>query len=430
MRIEASYPLLFKARPPRTTRDKDVFVSAKGTFDIPELTLAEMPVIFESREAFPVERGFVRRTKTVKRAHEVRMVGGALYRPLCEAFDESAATMLFAEAFPRHALKTSAPAYEADISLASDAIPQWRASESPLSRLLYEQLHWRLSCEQVDKRRLDDLWPPFEYARKKLDRNGTIPAGSTYARNYMSFEDVRRDLQQIDEPQLSYCHAAFRRHMERFVIAGGRLWQRSRGPVYKVQVDRAYPAVTVVMTHAPDWHDTCMNVRYFDLTDRDAAFECAEQMALALRTHYTDERYQKPYYDLTVPFDLDGSSPAFHSAGDELFRLSCAVAAENRRFLFRNPKHVDRLAPERVAAVWRAFDEVRRTDYVFEEYGDPVDDLRTNIDIWLLLGRRQSTYTFDEEFFSNLAIRRVAALEDSRSISLSPIMASHPQPRL
>jgi hypothetical protein len=426
MRIEAGYPLLFKARPPRATRDKDVFVSAKGVYDLPEVSLSDMPIVFQSRDAYAVERGFVQKKKVVKRTHEARMLDGMLYRPMCGAFDSDAAAMLFEEAFPRHASSTSTPAYEADISLASDTIPSWSAAASPLSRPLYEQLFWRLSCEQVEKRRLDEMWPPFEYARKRLELNATIPAGSTYARNFMAFEDVRRDLQQVDEAQLSYCHAAFRKHMERFVVADGQLWQRTRGPVYKVQLDRAYPAVTVTMTHAPDWHDTRMTNRYFDLNDRDAAFEYAEQFTRALRENHKDDRYHKPVYDLTVPFDLDDDALAFNSVEDELFRVACAVTAENRRFLYRNPKYSNRLAPDRVAAVWRAFEELRKTDYIFEEFGDPVDDIRANIDIWLYLGRRQATYSFDEEFLSNLAFRRVVALEENRPISLSPILASQP----
>lgn len=423
MRIEASYPLLFKARPPRATRDKDVFVSANGAYDIPEVGLSDMDVVFESRNAFAVERGFVRPKKMVKHTHHVRMMDGALYRPVCETFDNDAAKMLFNKAFPERHQSTSAPGYETDISLSSDAIPGWRASHSPLSRPLYEQLHWRLSCEQVDKKRLGDLWPPFEYARKKLERNATIPAGSTFARNHMSFDDVRRDLEQVDEAQMSYCHAAFRKHMERFVVADGQLWQRSRGPVYKVKVDYAVSAVTVVMTHAPDWHDTNVNVRYFDLAERDEAFECAQEMSDALNEN---EPLKYKVFDFTVPFDIDGAVQAFPSGEDELFRLACAVAAENRRVLYRNPKQADRFVPERAAAVWRAFEEVRKTDYIFEEYGDPVEDILSNMDIWQLLGSRQSTYNFDQECLRNLAFRRVPGLEENRTISLSPILASQP----
>ncbi|MCS4089677.1 hypothetical protein [Rhizobium sp. BK176] len=427
MKIDASYPLLFKARPTRTTRDKDVFVSAKGSFDIPELTLSEMPVVFESRQAYAVERGFVRQKKIVNRRHEVRMLDGALYRPVCERFDTAAAKMLFERAFPMHATNTAAPGYDADISLSSDATEHWRAAVSPLSRPLYEQLMWRLSCDQIDKRRLNDFWPTIDYARNNIPNLPQGLTNGTQARNMIGMDDVRRDLQQIDEAQLAYCPTAARKHMERFVIADGGLWQRSRGPVYRVQIDRATYAVTVSMTHAPDWHDTRMNVRYFDLNDRDAAFECAEQLIQELRSTYSsDGRYQKPVSDFTVPYDMDDMVPKFESGEDELFRLSCAVAAENRRFLVRNPKHADRLAPERLSAVWRAFEEVRKTDYVFDQFGDPTDDLRTNIDIWLLLGRRQSTYSFEEECFSTLAFRRVAALEDARRISLSPTFSSRP----
>ncbi|MCZ7861807.1 hypothetical protein O9X98_10485 [Agrobacterium salinitolerans] len=425
MRIEASYPLLFKARPPRVTRDKDVFVSTNGVYDIPEVSLSDMLVVFRSNEAFAVECDFVREKKLVKRTHEARMLDGALYRPVCETFDHEAVAALFGSAFPKSMTLTSDPAHHANISLASDTLP--RAATSPLTRALYEQLHWRLSCEQVEKRRLDDLWPPVEFARRRLGPNRMIPAGTTWSRNYITFDDVRRDLQQVDEAQMAYCHDAFRKHMERFVFADGQLWQRSRGPVFKVQVDRAYPGVTVTMAHAPEWHDTRLNVRYFDLRDREAAFECAEQLARELRENKTDERYHQPVFDFTVPFDLDVTAPAFQSGEDELFRLACAVAAENRRFLYRNPNYADRLAPHRAAAVWRGFDEVRKTDYIFEEYGDPVDDIRANIDIWMLLGRRQSTYTFDEEFFSNLAFRRAAALEDNRPIALAPTLPSQPR---
>lgn len=425
MRIDASYPLLFKARPPRVTRDKDVFVSTAGVYDIPEVSLSDMPVIFQSGEAFAVKHDFVREKKVVKRPHEARMLDGILYRPVCEAFDNDAATALFGSAFPKSLTSTSDPAHHANISLATDTLP--RAANSPLTRPLYEQLHWRLSCEQVEKRRLDDLWPPLESARNKLGPHRLIPAGTTWSRNHMSFDDVRRDLKQVDEAQLAYCHAAFHKHMERFVIADGQLWQRSRGPVFKVQVDRAYPGVTVTMAHAPEWHDTRLNVRYFDLRDREVAFECAEQLTRELRENIEDELYHKPVYDFTVPFDLDGTAPAFQSGEDELFRIACAVAAENRRFLYRNPTYADRLAPDRSAAVWRAFEEIRKTDYIFDEYGDPVDDIQANIDIWLLLGRRQSTYSFDEEFFSNLAFRRVASLEENRPIALAPILASQPR---
>lgn len=423
MKVEAGYPLLFKARPQRATRDKDIFISTKGTHDIPELTLAEMPVVFESRVAFAGRKGSPRPNR-----HQVRLFGGELYRPICGDFDEAAAGMLFQRAFPERKTETSSPAFKANISIISSSNDEWWAGVSPLSSPLYEQLLWRLSCEQIEKRRLNDLWPSFGSMRDNL---GAYPQriNETYARDMMSFEDVRRDLRQIDEAQLSYCHSAFQRHMERFVVADGQLWQRSRGLVYKVQLNRTDNTADVAMVHAPDWQDTNINVRYFDLNDRDAAFECAEQLAQELRTLYKpDKNSQTAIRDLTVSFELDDTAPSFRSGEDELFRLSCAVAAENRRFLVRNPSHADRLAPERVAAVWRAFEEVRKTDYVFREFGDPIDDLRANFDVWLFLGRHQSTYTFEESAFSNLASRRATVLEDARSISLSPLLASHPKP--
>jgi hypothetical protein len=429
MKIEAAYPLSFKARPARATKDKDILVSTKDVYDIPEISLAEMPVVFESRSAFAVERGFARKEKKDKWVHQARMMGGSLYRPVSKAFGDHSARLLFGKAFPQHVTNTSDPAYNADISLHSDATEQQKASISPMSRPLYEQFLWRLSCEQVDKRRLSDMWPSADQIHRHLP---TLPRDETNrlsARNLISFEDIRRDLHSIDETQLSYCHAAFKKHMERFVIADGQLWQRSRAMVYKVQIDRATYTVTVSMTHAPDWHDTRLNVRYFDLSDRDEAFECAHQTVRELHAIYTSEgRYRELATDLTVPYEVDAGCPSFNSGEDELLRLSCAVAAEARRFLVRNPSHVERLGAERVAAVWRAFEEVRKTDYIFEEFGDPIDDLQTNFDIWLFLGRHQSTYSFDESAFSNLAIRRARVLEENRQISLSPILSAHPHP--
>jgi hypothetical protein len=413
---------LFKARPIKATRDKDIFVSASGTHDIPEVSLSDMEIVFESRNAFEVERGFVKPNTMVTQSHLVRMIDGTPYRLICENFDIEAAAMLFGRAFPQDQIPKSYPAYGAEISLSSDPANRWPAMRSPLSRPLYEQFHWRLSCEQVDKRRLGDLWPPFEYARKKLAFNSTIPAGSTYVRNYMSFDEVRRDLEQVDEVQLSYCHAAFRKHMERFVLADGQLWQRTQAPVYKVMVDYAVKAVSVVMTYAPDWHDTNVNVRYFDLGDRDEAFQCAQQMVEAMNEN---EPNKYKVSDYTVPFDIDDKAPFFESGEDELFRLASAVASENRRIFYRNPKQIDRFAPDRSAAVWRAFEEVRKTDYIFEEYGDPIKDIRANMDIWRSLGSRQATYTFDQEQLRNLAFRRVPSLEENRTITLSPILVSH-----
>jgi hypothetical protein len=418
MRIDASYPVSFRGRPRKATRDKDVFVSDRKSFDVPEVSLSDMPVVFETREAFIRERDFPRKKKSPER-HHVRMMDGAMYRLICDDFDAAAAERLFANAFPHDDHPTSQSSYRGDISIIPDATDEWQLDKSPLSRPLYEQLFWRIQCEQLLERRLEDLWPPNDYTRKLIGHEPTVGAGYRRPRNHMRLNDLRRAFSDVDERQVAYCETAASRHMERFVVADGQLWQMTRGPVFKVKRS-SRPEVTI--EHAPDWHDRVLPTKYFGLDEREAAFEYAEALAGAMIAAGAMGP-DKGIGDYTVPFEVDDAVLGFDSVQDDLFRMGCGVAAENRRFLTRNPKYAGRLAPERLAAVWRGFEEVRRTDYVLGEYGDPIDDLGTNIDIWLFMGRKQSTYSFHESEVSSMMIRRARTLElDSMTISIIPTL--------
>jgi hypothetical protein len=414
MRVEASYPVWFRGKPKRAARDKDVFITDRRMFDIPEVSVAEMSVVFETSTAFLKQGGHIR-DRIVNNQHQVRMMDGTLYRLASPEITDESARSLFLNAFP---IDDFSPVfYRAEISIASDAEDWWQLDRSPLSRPLYEQLNWRLQCEQLTTKRLEDLWPPNNSIRGVMANPAIMGRGYRWPRNHMAFVDLRREFDAVDETQVAYCETAATKHMGRFVIVDGELWQKTRGPVYAVRHNHK-----ITIEHAPEWHDRNLTTKYFDLDEREAAFAYADDFAKAKRE--AGSLLDKPVQDYTVPFEVDDALPGFESAHDDLLRVGCGVAAENRRFLVRNPNKAARFAPERLSAVWRAFDEVRKTDYVFGEYGDPIDDIQANIEIWISSGRRQATYTFGEDTVSNMMFRRIQSLELDRPVLLQPTFGS------
>ena len=245
-------------------------------------------------------------------------------------------------------------------------------------------------------------------------------------KNRMELSSLMPGLREWDQAGLDHSRHLADALMDSFVIVDDCLWERCVAPVYKVQwVSGQIRAAVVTIVHPPRWQDTNLVTQYFPITDKDAAVEYADALVRshALNTPAGQED-QRPYgiLDHTVPFEVADFDSLPHCEGsDEVFRFSCAVAAENRRFLSRNPAHAARFDDDDVAGAFASFEEVRRTNYVTGEYGDPTEWLDSNIDIWTSTGRHQSTYGFNERFVSDMLIGRARALMDDRPIFVSPM---------
>lgn len=415
MKVQAKIPLMFNCRPKRTHGEKAAFVSEVNTYEIPEVSSSETEIEFETERAFLTHLTSFREGKA---CHTVLSFDGSLYRPIHDDFNARAAKVLFDAAFPGFYGNSDQP-FKASISPRDRVTnPESETWLSPLMRPVYEQLLWRFKCESVDKKRMDSIWPPLDYVARHKVPKVRVLSNEIGQRNNIQLDAIWDDLLEFDEDGLVHSRSASHHHMQRYIFVDGHLHQRCGPPVYVVGLKYGY--VSVALTHAPEWHDTDLSTQYFGLANKESAFAYADALTENFLRNSRHLNSKKPK-DYTISFSSsDHPAFEFHHAEDQLFRIACGVAVENRRIVCLNSERVRRLGDQKLAAVSRAFEEVRKTDFVFETFGDPVDDMEANIDTWITLGRRQSTYSFGEGFTSEMLFTQAGALEADRPISLIP----------
>ena len=425
MQITARLPLLFQGKPSRNNGPKEIFVCKDFDWDIPEVSLHDMPVAFETAMAHTVDvsqtdaRGY-HRPKAFQRNTVFREYGGALYRKAASAGEDL--DDLFSLAFPTQHASDKTTDY-AKISYLADTWFNGGVS-APLSLPVYRQLVWQLKSRQIFDKDNESAWPAS--VPGVPDPTVNTADGS---RNTVTFEDVLSKLRDYDNDDYDRCLDMYRHHMRTFLIADDELWARTPPPVFKVQ--RGWlggkGSAIVSLCAAPDYHEKDLTVALFDLSSRDEAFEYAKDL---IRIDADQRLEDGRIYDLTVDYDAPiPALVAYDHGAEELRRLSSGLAVEAHRFLKRNTPWVVRkkCGADVVEGIIRSYGEVQATNYVTGDYGDASPWLDSNADFWKSAGRRGYSYSFGRKTkFSDLLIERARAYENDSPINLeiSPVHAA------
>lgn len=417
MRIDARLPLLVTGHPMRTKGPRDVLVSKIFQWDIPEVSLSDMPVAFETGHAFRrIEKGFTGpvqnyEMKRFRHPFVLRHSQGNLYRKAADTDADLAS--LFSFAFPT-AHQSGFQPVDMSISLSPEKTHDDRGA-CPLSIPVYRQLKWHQNCRQVFSKNNELVWP-VEIAHDRAGPWGGTPDSK---RNHVIFEDVVSRLPSFDHDQYDACIEMYRHHMDGFLLADGELWVRTGPPVIKVERSFETQKTDILVSlslFSP--HDRSVPHSTFSIFEHEEAIDYANRMK---EIENADKVGDGQVFDLTVDYNApDASLLGFDHREEELRRLSCALAVESHRFIKRNTKWVarKRIPDDVVEGILLSFDEVMATNYVTGQMGDPSPWMESNAAFWKSAGRRSGHYMFGGPELADLVIRRGAAYAADRPISL------------
>ncbi len=431
MHVTSRVPVSFKGRPHRSQEDKEIFAYETRSFDLREVSKSSMGIVYETFEAYDLQmnRGLIGAFRKDRHA-EVRSFEGDLYRRVAK-MEELPSLRLLDQPFPKESRTAYSVAFRSEISYIENRLYEvHQAACASLTMPLFEHFRWRLACEDLNTRRLANLWPTNAALTADTDFR-TRGIGAWWARNHADNEDILRRLDSFDAHALAEARSLADTLFSGFIVVGGELWERCGPPVYRVMWtsgDICCSIVTIV--HAPRFHDTNLATQYFPIGDKDAALKYADELARTFRANRSSNEPDsiRPRYsviDHTVDHRIhDHDALAQDQGSDELFRISCAFAAENRRFLVRNAERQTKYGPDAVAGALDGFEEIRKTNHITGEFGDPSEWFDINASTWIRSGRHQGTYSIGESFVSNLLIDRAMRLHENRPIMAPDIRMS------
>ncbi|MCS4089676.1 hypothetical protein [Rhizobium sp. BK176] len=432
MKITARLPVYVRGQPVRNNGPRDILVSTDLEWDIPEISMSEADVAFESFNAFvavldesdPLQR---RSTLDAVDSHVVALKhNGDLYRRVSKPGE----AIRFDMAYPAGHDHSWEDGVGTDISLPTFSFGgDEERRHRPFSLPVFKQHLWQLKCNSVlDTTFLNhETWPQsFPAVRDAAD------LGQYGRRNSVSFEDVLAKLVSYDDKQLEDCRRTNVGHMEKFLLVDGQLWMKTRPPVFKV--GRRYgsahkPAACVSVDFAPDWQDTRLANAYFGLSAADEAFDYARRMCDALADRKSGAEAGE-VVDATCNDHIvhDPEIHAYSHEPEELRRVASGLAVEARRYLVRNESWQERFGEDAVNGVFRAYEQVRATNYVLGEYGDPSDWIESNATIWRKTRRGNSTYGFGSVALGDLLIERAIGYDENKPISVNAVQLSGSAP--
>jgi hypothetical protein len=402
MHVEALLPVLFSGTPRNKSVRQPIFAAVWSSSSARELSASDMPVVFETRRKWTEKAGSFRFPRyevvdiALDRPHQVRMFQGALYRRAGRYDRGASAASIPGGAFPGGKKLVDDPG--AWISYWPDESAFFAEAASPLAHPLARHFEWKARTYEVERDAVTHAWLP-DHRSNPLEQFVMLEHGSV--RNTVPFDEVSRQLIEFDADDYESCLELHGMQWGRLVAMDGELWIETPPPTYRVDLthrDQAVPKVT--LTHAPGWHDTRLHIKYFPLSARDEAFEYAERLGKVC----CDPDLATPdVVDHTVEFEC-GSLGAmeFDHVGEEVRRLSHALAIENRRFLERNPQWKAKLGNEALECVAASFEAAAATNYILGEFGDPSPWIEANADIWKRLGRKSTIYGFGHWFGARL----------------------------
>jgi hypothetical protein len=344
MLMTVKLPLVFDAKLVRHHGIKTVAIYKSFTRDVPELSFADAPVVFETttdgiRHDDRMSAEFPLILPRGGNGFALRQYEGRLFRRLKEA-PHTGEDGMDAEPYP-------------DLS-----------NPSPIGkpiRLHYEHRHFALARGLNYK-----TWPPFK--------------GHDDQRNSTSFEAVEPLVRELDEESFLTCSRMQDRRLDGIIAINGQFWLETSTPCIMVSLTNAYTfanpgSIWIKTAFLPEWHDRRITTRYFPLDEFDGARAYAEDLQAmfgARSGNITDYRSSTE----------TGSSPATEfDAHDEFRQRHLVSLALNYGVCLNVMKLPNHERSDHPVAV--AFDEALRDNCVTGERADMdsvADRLVTEVD--------------------------------------------------
>lgn len=395
MRIEASLPFLTRGQPQRCSAVRDIYVSMPTAFDVPEVSLSETNIAFESEDQCTSET--VRR----KRVFRMREYDGTIYRKIGSVnyLDH------IGEAFGnKEAAKSPDPG-----TLISAALRE--VDGNPLASAIRRQHEWQLDKLANGNSNVIMAWP-----------QGDGPEGRERARLLTDFPQIAPTTEHLDRDMCATSERMIETQMSKLLVIGKELWMASRPPSWRVSVDREGGAwdrvdVRLDLAVAIEGFDPMLARRHFPLDRLDEAKAYAE---LCAKTN-ADERhvtYTRRNYIVDYSADPSGLLD-FDADAEELARIGYAMAMECVRFGHRAEKKMEELGDLR-RVLDTAFALTMQTNYVIGEMGDIAPYVEDLCAIWKKCSRPLSYCVSGTSGsrFGNLLLRRAKSLSENAPITI------------
>ena len=399
MKFDTSFPILTKGTPLRCSSRRDILVSLPVTFDVPEVSVRDTEIAFETHEDFSVVR-YLGQTESRKQAQpfQMREYDGALYRRV-------GLVPQLAFIFP-DASKLSDPGTDISVSPTKHG--------NPITSAIRRQHEWHLEKQSSGQSAALGAWPQGKANARE------------FLRSMNDFRTLAPTIPDLDEELVEISRRMIEVQTCRMLVIDGELWMASKPPSWRVQVALEQDVdVRLDLAVAIDGFDPMLARRHFPLDRLDEARAYGEKCAAANSTdrHMTYSRREYVVdYDAGTPDLLD-----FDADGEDLARIGYALAMEIKRASYREHEKIAQLGDLR-QVLDEAFDATMETNYVLGEMGDivpHVDDLCT---IWKKLSRPISYCEsgVSGRRFGDLLLKRVKALSENAPISIGLAVSSGP----
>lgn len=350
MKLTVDAPVLFSGRPARSKSVRDIHLTWRKVFDIPEIAESEAEVAYgtsrnKSRHPAP-DYGWMLRTLGYDRKL-YRIVG-----PLTAQTRETCLEGLFGQSL--------------DAGFATQGVNS-----------LFEN---RLLMQQAFGQRSRKTWPPPTY--DGLD-----------SRNETRLDDVIGAFDSYDPDEYAECRDTVEAVGRSFLMIGGKLWCETAPPCTRVLLRENLPNDYRVFV-GPEFASTYPQVLYqvterrFAIGDGEAAEAYVEELKQVAGRKFERHDDVASVERMVAAPDLGGEYEAVRRIARQL-ALSAAMAVHAR------PKLAEALSSEQVALLAEGQAELVRENHILGRVFDMADEFPALLDIWRSVGRPHAGKLFD-----------------------------------
>lgn len=403
VKLNFELPILVRGRPKSSSSVADVYCTTAYSADVPEVSLREMPIVFEARnragnvpnDGSPeIVNRILAKTAELKTSYQMRAFAGRCYRKIAGSREEGERLDLFATPFDallsgrlddhrpgKGLIQGWLAEYGGDIS-PIQVVP----GNGPLARPLIDEFDWLLDRRSTAALKSKTAWP-------KPGPRESLSAGWHRHRNAVRLGSVDAPVKDIDQSDLAAAMAMIQRQVDRLVVADGEIWMASRPPAYRVQfkpsVYKGPPSeIVVAMVTAPESFVGNLNTLHFSLGDEDEAIEVAKHL-------YGDESkwgegFTRKLLDFRVPYECsDETLLDYEYQQEEINRVGYTAAFECHAFLGRKPNYESKLTQQEIDVIGEAFAATLESNYILGDHSDMSPFIPTLASAWMKLGYPQ-----------------------------------------
>ena len=407
VRLTFELPILVRGRPKSSKSVIDVYCSTSYLGDIPEVSLLEMPVVFEVStrggklpnnrlKVHEINDRIEAKVAEMETPYRLRTFEGRYYRKIAGSVKEASRLGLFGTPFD---LQLSGR-LDSHMPTSRNPAPGWLAEyggdispvqvvrgNPPIAGPLKDEFEWQLDRRSTLSLKSKLAWP------KPGPRGDNLNAGWHSHRNQVRLDGASAQIKEIDGHDLDVAMSLIRTQVDRLIVADGEIWMASRPPAYRVQFMPGFTngppsQIVVAMVTAPESYVGDLNTLHFSLADEEQA------MSAAGRYYGNDgewrDGHSRTLMDFRVPYECaDETLLDYDYQQEEINRVGYTAAVECHAFLARKPDYAAKLSADQIETIGQAYAATLETNYLLDRHADMSPFIPTLASSWKRLGYKQ-----------------------------------------